>query len=261
MDNKLAQYLARLPLFKGAPEALLAQIANQTQVLNLAKNDVLLHQGDPSDSLFIIQTGWVKIVTEGKQGQEVVLNQSGPGQVIGEMSLLDQQPRSGSVVALSPAKILEIKYYVIMQLLNEYPLLALSFLNDMSNRVRFANAYIGEAIEWCQHIAEGNYDFVQQQVSGNQGTIVVAESYQARATAFLSAFFKMVENVKKREEGLKEQLQQLIIQIDEVKRQQAVQEVTESGLFQDLQAASQKWRAERQAKSDQAAKPDDAPEM
>ncbi len=118
----------------------------------------------------------------------------------------------------------------------------------MSDRVRFANTYIGEVIEWCQHIAEGDYDFVQQQIANTQGTIVVAQSDEARASAFLSAFFKMVEDVKKREEGLKNQVQQLIIQIDEVKRQQAVQEVTESEFFQDLQAMSQELRDKRHSK-------------
>lgn len=248
MDTKLVQYLSKLSLFRGAPEAVLAEIAGQINVLNLAKDDVLIREGDPSDSLFVIQTGWVKVVTEGKNDQEVVLNQCGPSQIVGEMSLVDHKPRSGTVVALSPAKILEIKYYVIMQLLNEHPLLAMSLLSDMSNRVRFANAYIGEVIEWCQHIAEGDYDFVQQQIANTQGTIVVAQSDEARASAFLSAFFKMVEDVKKREEGLKNQVQQLIIQIDEVKRQQAVQEVTESEFFQDLQAMSQELRDKRHSK-------------
>jgi CRP-like cAMP-binding protein len=249
MDSKLIGYLERLPLFKGAPPAILAKLAHRVRILNLTRGDFLVRQGDASDSLFVIRTGWVKIVADGPQGEEVILNQCGPGQLIGEMSLIDQKPRSNSMIAISQAEILEIKYDAVLVVLNEYPLLALSFLRDMSDRLRFANAYIEETIVWSQHIAKGNYDFVQQRVEETQSTIVSTDlSYQARANAFLSSFFKMVEGVRKREEDLKQQVQQLIIEIDEVKRQRAVKELTETEFFEHLQTTAQKLREDRAAR-------------
>jgi CRP-like cAMP-binding protein len=249
MDPKLVSTLEKLPLFKGAPATVLAKIADKVKILSLARGDFLARQGDASDSLFVIRTGWIKIVAEGPQGEEVILNQCGPGQLIGEMSLIDQKPRSNSMVAISPTEVLEIKYEGVLQILNEYPLLALSFLRDMSDRLRFANAYIEETIVWSQHIASGNYDFVQQRVEETQSTIVSTDlSYQARANAFLSSFFKMVEGVRKREESLKQQVQQLIIEIDEVKRHRAVKELTETEFFENLQATAQRLREERAAK-------------
>lgn len=179
----------------------------------------------------------------------VILNQCGPGQLVGEMSLIDQKNRSNSMIAISPTEVLEIKYDAVLDLLNEYPLLALSFLRDMSDRLRFANAYIEETIVWSQHIAAGNYDFVQQRVEESQSTIVNTDlTYQARASAFLSSFFKMVEGVKRREESLKEQVQQLIIEIDEVKRQRAVKELTETEFFEHLQTTARRLREGRAAK-------------
>lgn len=249
MDAKLISYLERLPLFKGAPPAILAKLADRVKILNLARGDFLVRRGDASDSLFVIRTGWIKIVAAGPQGEEVILNQCGPGQLIGEMALIDQKPRSNSMFAISPAEVLEIKYDAVLAILNEYPLLALSFLRDMSDRLRFANAYIEETIVWSQHIASGNYDFVQKQVEETQSTIVGTElSYQARANAFLSSFFKMVEGVKKREEALKQQVQQLIIQIDEAKRQKAVNELTETEFFENLQITARRLREDRAAK-------------
>jgi CRP-like cAMP-binding protein len=193
-DRGLAHYLRHMRLFRGIPDEILEKVANQIKVLELQKNDVLVKAGDISNSMYIIRTGWVKITTEGHTGQEVMLNQCGPGQVIGEMSLIDQQNRSNTVIALCPTTVLEIDYTIVMNILNDYPAMAQTFLRDMSNRVRFANAYIGEAIEWCQQIAEGNYDFVKNQVNETQATIIdMNKSPQARAGAFLSAFFKMVE--------------------------------------------------------------------
>ncbi len=249
MEAKLISYLERLPLFKGAPQAILTKLANRVRILNLARGDFLAREGDASDSLFVIRTGWIKIVTAGPQGEEVILNQCGPGQLIGEMSLIDQKPRSNSMIAISQTEVLEIKYDAVLAVLNEYPLLALSFLRDMSDRLRFANAYIEETIVWSQHIAAGNYDFVQKRVEETQSTIVSTDlTYQARASAFLSSFFKMVEGVRQREEDLKQQVQQLIIEIDEVKRQRAVKELTESEFFENLQSTARRLREERAAK-------------
>lgn len=249
MTDKLVKYLQRQPLFKKAPEAVLQKIATQTEVRTLQKGDVLIRQGEPSESLFIIRTGWVKVVTEGAGGQEVTLNQVGPAQVIGEMSLVDRQPRSGTVVAVSPVTALEIKYSVVLAVVDEHPPLMQAFLRDMSERIRFSNAYIGESIEWCQAIADGNYDFVQEQMEQTRSTIVdLSQSHQARAGAFLSAFFQMVEGVKQREDQLKQQIQQLTIEIDEVKRQQAVQEITDTDFFENLKAAAQKYRDRRKSR-------------
>jgi CRP-like cAMP-binding protein len=246
MDTEIIRMLKSLDLFQGTPEHLLTRIAAGTKIIELAKGDVLVNQGDPSDSLFVIRRGWVKIVTPGKSGDEVVLNQCGPGQVIGEMSLIDQQPRSNSIIALSQANLLEIKYSAILENLPDHPALAMSLLRDMSARLRFANVYIEEAVEWCHQIAAGNYDFVEKQVEQTQTTIIdLNKTHEARASAFLSSFFKMVKDVRHREEALKRQVQELTIQIDAAKREQTVQEVTSTSFFADLQAVAKKLRGGR----------------
>jgi len=248
-NPKIVKRLKKQPLFSHSPDRVLAKIAHKVQIRELDKGDVLVRQGQASDSLFMIYTGWVKIVAQGAQGEEVVLNQYGPGQIIGETSLFDRKPHSHTIIALRPTEAMEIKYEVVREALQEHPVLAVSFLQEMSNRVRFANAYIEESIEWCRRMAAGDYGFVQEQVEQTQPTIVDAtHSDQARASAFLSVFFKMAKDIQKREEDLKRQVQQLIIEIDEVKRQREVQALTESNFFEDLQATAQKLRAERQAK-------------
>ena len=246
MDVELINRIKKLSLFKDAPDDILVKIAEQTTMLDLEKNDVIVREGDPSYSLFVIRRGWIKIVTGGVHGEEVVLNQVGPGQIVGEMALIDQQPRSSTMIALSPVKLMEIKYEGILAVIDEYPRLALSFLRDMTTRLRFANAYIEETVEWCQHIAAGNYEFVEKQVEQTQSTIIdMSRSDEARASAFLSSFFKMVKDVRKREESLKQQVQELRIEIDEVKRQKAVTELTSTNFYEELQAAAKKLRRKR----------------
>ena len=249
MTSKLVKSLARQPLFKGTPDDVLAEVATQVIIKKLADGEILIEKGAPSDSLFIIRVGWLKVLGEDSKGEEVILNHLGPGQIVGEMSVIDNQPRSNTVVVLKSAEVMEIKYDTILEVINKHPVLAISLLREMSSRVRFANAYIEETVEWCRQIADGNYGFVQKQVEQTQSTVVdITQSDHARASAFLSVFFKMIEGVKQREDELKEQVQQLTIQIDEVKRQQTVQELTDTNFFADLKAAAQKLRQDRKAK-------------
>ena len=249
-DQKLIKQLSKQPLFKNTPGKVLAEIASRVKVHHLTKDDFVLRAGEASTSLFILRTGWVKIVGKDNSGEPVVLNHLGPGQVIGEMSMIDKKPRSSSVIVLRSAEVMEIDYDVILNILDQYPILGKSLLQEMFNRVRFANAYVEETVEWCRQIAAGNYDFVQDQVQETQSTVVdMTKSDEARASAFLSVFFKMVEVVKERELTLKKEVQRLAIQIDEVKRQESVKELTDSDFFEELQDAAQKIRAERAAKS------------
>ena len=258
-DEKLMKHLARQPLFKDTPQDVLAIIATQVKIREVAKDDFLIRAGDPSEAMLIIRTGWVKVITSDDKGEEVILNHIGPGQTLGEMSLLDRKPRSNSVIALRPVEALEIEYDVILNLLDQYPALARSLLQEMSNRVRFANAYIEESVEWCRHIAAGNYDFVQGQVEQTQSTVVdMTKPDHARASAFLSVFFRMVEDVKKREASLKQQVQLLTIQIDEAKREKSVKELTDTDFFEELQEAARRVRAEREAKLNQSSESDES---
>ncbi len=249
MDPKLIDYLKKLPLLKGLPETIIHKLANNIKPVKLAKGKTLIRKGTASNSLFIIHSGWLKVVTEGLKGEEVMLNQCGPGQVMGEMALVDQTLRSTNVIAMTDAVALEIRYRVVLAIMSQHPVLAIAFVRDLADRVRFANTYIEETILWSQHIAAGNYDFVQEQVTQTQTTIVGMKlSHQARANAFLSAFFKMVEEVKAREDELKKQVHQLIITIDEEKRQEAVDELTDTEFFENLQAAAKKMRRTRRKK-------------
>jgi CRP-like cAMP-binding protein len=251
-DPKIVHYLKKQPLFSRAPETILAQLSRQVKMRSLDKGDILLRQNETSVSLFMIRSGWVKVVVTGAKGEEVVLNQYGPGQIIGEMSLIDHSPSAHTVIALRPTEALEIKYDDVRKLLNEYPQLAVSFLQEMANRVRFANTYIEESIAWCRRVAAGDYGFVQEQIEQAQSTIVdTSHSDQARASAFLSVFFKMAQDIQKREEALRRQVQQLIIEIDQVKRQREVKAITESDSFETLQMTAQKLRAKRQERLSQ----------
>lgn len=239
--------LKHLPLFEGAPEEVLYEIASKMERVTLNTDQTLFHKGDPADALYLIKSGWVKIVTLDSAGGELVLNQCGIGEAIGEMSLLDENPRSASVIAMSPVEMLKLGRDAFMEVLAQQPTLAMYIMRKLTSRLRFNTTYIEEAIELSRQVAEGDYSFAIDRIQETQNRIVgEGVSDEDRATELLSAFFAMIQGVQEREEDLKNQLRQLTVQIDEAKRKAEYEKLTQSSFYADLKAAAERIRKERE---------------
>jgi len=233
-------------IFNGLPEDIISSLARKLTVEHLQNDQTLFQKGDPGDSLYIINEGALKIVTTDAAGEELVLNNVGAGDSIGEMSLIDQEPRSASVIATMPTTLLKLSRGDFMEAIQDQPTIALEVMKNISGRLRFATTYIEQAIEWSKRIAVGDYSFALNQIETSQSTVPRGEqANEARATELLAAFFQMVRGVQEREESLKQQLRQLTIEIDEVKRKQEVQNLTGSESFSDLKKQAQRLREQR----------------
>ena len=101
--------LKRSAWFKDLPDDVAADLAAKVNLLKFEENAPLLHKGDEGDSVFIIKDGWVKIIIDEEKEEDVVLNHLGPGEFIGELSLIDQRPREASVVAITAVDAFELK--------------------------------------------------------------------------------------------------------------------------------------------------------
>lgn len=241
MSQEIQNYLRKTSLFKGLSDDMLNALAENTTARKLAPGDILMKKGDPGDSLFIIHEGWVKIVTVDSRGDELIINKCGPGEIIGEMALLDSGPRSASVIALEDSEALELKRDAFQNVIDNHPEVSLSIIRSYSNRLRFSTTYIERAIDWSQKIAEGDYSFIE-----NTGPLSKAqETDDDKATQLLSAFFTMVRKVKEREDVLKQQLEQLSFEIDQVRRKQEFEEITGTEFYTKLKEQAKTLREKR----------------
>jgi CRP-like cAMP-binding protein len=240
-DETIISQLKKSFLFRGLPNEVLIELGSKASRREIARDAILMRKGDVGDSLFMIIKGWFKIVAEGANGNELVINQTGPGETIGEMALLDRAPRSATVIASSDAEVLELKQDAFYEILNQRPDLALELIRSFSSRLRFSTTYIQKAIEWSQKISAGDYSFID-----NTLTMKRAEGTdEDKASQLLSAFFQMVHNVKDREDQLKKQVEKLILQIDESRRKQEFEEITSTDFYADLKKQAKKLRALR----------------
>jgi len=241
MTEDITSQLKNSFLFRGLPDEILKTVAQKASLRQLAEGEVLMRKGEAGDSLFMINEGWFKIVAQDAQGGELVINQTGPGETIGEMALLDEAPRSATVVAISDAKVLELKKDAFQKILNQRPDVALTLIRGFSSRLRFSPTYIQKAIDWSRKIAAGDYSFIEN----TQQILKGSESDDDKATQLLSAFFQMVRSVKAREDELKQTVEKLILQIDEVRRKQEFEEITNTDFYANLKEQARKLRAQR----------------
>ena len=90
--------LERVQLFTGLDSASLERLATGLRTRRFRSNEVLFHQGDPGDALFIVTAGAVKILLPSEEGDEAILATVRPGAFFGELALLDGAPRSATAV-------------------------------------------------------------------------------------------------------------------------------------------------------------------
>ena len=87
----------------------------------------------------------------------MVLTYYGPGQIFGEMSLLDGLPRSATATALEPMTMMILPRDVFMNYLKEHPDIAIGMMRDLSTRLRYTSTYLEKVIAWSQKLARGEY--------------------------------------------------------------------------------------------------------
>ena len=111
LGNELStvDFLATVPLFSGLDRETLSEFAAITREKAYPKGSVILFEDDPGDSLFVVRQGRVKVVLVGEDGREVILGVLGVGEHFGELSLIDEQPRSAHVIAMEDAQMLVLR--------------------------------------------------------------------------------------------------------------------------------------------------------
>jgi CRP-like cAMP-binding protein len=130
------ELLAKLPLFAGLAPRELDALAAVTRTRSLAAREELFHKGDAGDQVYGVAEGALKVVTTSEQGDDVVLNLLGPGEVIGEVAVFCGAERTATVVAITPCELLVVDRRDLLALLRSHPDAALALLAVLARRVR-----------------------------------------------------------------------------------------------------------------------------
>ncbi len=131
--------LGRSELFRAlgdaAIEAMLARAARR----RIAAGETLIRRGDPSTGLFVVVEGRLRVSVVSAEGGEVTLGMLGPGEVLGEMALLDGRERSADVTAMEACTLLFVERRLFLEMLRRDAELCLRLMAVLVRRLRDAN--------------------------------------------------------------------------------------------------------------------------
>jgi len=139
----LTRTLRSIPLFEHLRDADIERIQGFARERSYPKNNVIVFEEDPGDSLYVVLNGQVKVVLIGEDGREVILSTPGKGDFFGEMSLIDDQPRSAHVIAMEDSLLLVLRREDFHQCLAAMPGIAIGLLRALCKRLRQADDKIG----------------------------------------------------------------------------------------------------------------------
>ena len=125
------RHLQRVPLFSGFSEDELRRVADLSRIVEVPAGTAVTQIGEPGDSFFVIIDGTVAVRTPVGAGSQLH-----PGDFFGEMSLLDGEPRSATIVATTDIRLLIVDRLHFWRLLEETPDLIRRILTILSRRVR-----------------------------------------------------------------------------------------------------------------------------
>ena len=136
------QSLTTVPLFSSLSEKELNLLEQARIVRRYNANTTILNDGDTSNALYIINKGKVKVCIANEQGREVVIAQLSDDEHFGEMSLIDDKPRSASIITRTDCEISLIQKDDFQSLLASNPELSLAVMKGLSERLRQADRKI-----------------------------------------------------------------------------------------------------------------------
>ena len=134
------------PLFSALNDAdATALRASMTQV-KVTKGHTLFKEGDEGDRLYVVLEGKLKLGTTSIDGRENLLSILGPGEMFGELSLFDPEPRTATATAVTDAKLLALAHDQVIGLVTAHPQTSLELLRRLAQRLRKSNEILADLV-------------------------------------------------------------------------------------------------------------------
>lgn len=139
--------LSKTEFFGEAPQQVLADIAGHAVEHSLVRGDVLFHEGDPAESMYLLVSGRMAIVIVNPiDSRETVVSLMDRGDLFGEMAMLDREPRSATARALEPSRLIEIPFAPVAAALEADPKLLWGVTRLLANRLRVMDEALADSV-------------------------------------------------------------------------------------------------------------------
>jgi len=141
-----ADMLADVPLFAQMDDHERATLCGILEERHFDKGELIFRLGDSGDALYIVRSGKVTISIDNFEGRTILLREIGPGEVCGDISLLDNGPRTATAIAVEETECLALDHEGLHELVNQHPHAGLDLLVVMSRRLRATNLLLRDQV-------------------------------------------------------------------------------------------------------------------
>ena len=149
--NEEAQELSRVPLFAKLDPAKLKLIAFTSERLNLGELEYLFFHNDPSDSVYLVIDGILQVTVEHDDGTVDVVAELEKNQLVGEMGVIANTPRTASIRSSGYSTVLKIEADTFLSLLAENPSMSLYVMRELTSKLSKTHLQLVELKEQTTH--------------------------------------------------------------------------------------------------------------
>lgn len=135
-------HLKKVPLFSHLSDEQIGILTKAGIIKGFPRGQVIVYQNDPGDTFYIVVSGRMKVTLLNENGREIVLSTLGEGDFFGELALLDNEPRSASVIAVEESVLFILVRKQFFQLIETHPPVLRKVLKEMCARLRHADEKI-----------------------------------------------------------------------------------------------------------------------
>ena len=223
--------LRGIGILAATPEPVLVEVAGALCELRVKAGQTIFTKGEMGDSLYIIADGKVGIY----DGQ-LLLGTHDQGNVFGEMAVLDAQSRSATATAASDCRLYRLGHEEFRRLLSERGEVAEGVITVLCQRLRGTNSQRYEDYEYLRLVALITSAAHDLEVGAFHPESLAEVTQRTDSLGHLARVFqKMGREVQAREEALKQQVRDLLIEIDPALQAKQVEEITDTDFFKNLQ--------------------------
>ena len=138
--------IRRTPLFSALDDDAAHSLRESMVALKLNKGQVLFKEGQEGDRLYVIVQGKIKLGTTSNDGRENLLSILGPGEMFGELSLFDPEPRASTATAVTDARLVSLAHSAVIGLVTTNPQTSLELLRRLAQRLRKSNEVLADLV-------------------------------------------------------------------------------------------------------------------
>ena len=138
--------LRKAGLFQGVDPDDVEAISSEFEIIEVSRGQILFHEGEPGDSLYIVLSGKVKLGRRASDGRENLVAVMGPSDQFGELSLFDPGPRTATAVVVTDGRVARLPKAALQKWVEERPQIAMQLLRVVARRLRRTNTMLADLI-------------------------------------------------------------------------------------------------------------------